>query len=52
MTKLHARRVFRQGDSLVITIPAELARELKIKEGDEVIIENVSGDVVVRKYFQ
>jgi AbrB family looped-hinge helix DNA binding protein len=42
------RRVQRYGGSLVVTIPAEVARSLGLHEGDEVVVEADPEAITVR----
>ena len=43
------RKVFRQGNSLGMTIPEEVANILKIGEGDELAVTLAGGRMVVWK---
>jgi AbrB family looped-hinge helix DNA binding protein len=42
------RVVQRFGGSLVVTIPAEVARRLSIREGDSVEVDEEAGGIMVR----
>lgn len=49
--ELDIRKVFKQGDSLVVSIPKAIAKELEIIEGDHVIIKRKDGSITIEKYF-
>jgi antitoxin component of MazEF toxin-antitoxin module len=44
------RRVIKQGDSLVVTIPPEIIERLSIRRGDQVVITSDDETVTYRKY--
>lgn len=44
------RRVIRQGDSLMVTIPPNVIKDLRIRAGDPVTISSDNESVTYRKY--
>lgn len=49
--ELDIRKVFKQGDSLVVSIPKAIAEELEIADGDHVIIKRKDRSITIEKYF-
>jgi len=50
--QVFVRKIFRQGDSIAVTIPVQIARELNLEEGDFVTIE-LNGDTIkIKKFFK
>jgi AbrB family looped-hinge helix DNA binding protein len=44
------RRVIKQGDSLMVTIPPEIRDSLRIRAGDQIVITSDDECVTYRKY--
>jgi AbrB family looped-hinge helix DNA binding protein len=49
---MEVRKIFKQGDSLCITIPKAIVDQLQLKDGDYIIIDSKGGYIEVRKYFE
>lgn len=49
--ELDIRKVFKQGDSLVVSIPKAIAEELEIADGDYIIVKRKDGFITIEKYF-
>jgi len=43
------RRICKIGGSLRLTLPPEIAEDLKVKAGDEVEYTSNNGDIIIRK---
>lgn len=43
------RKVFQQGNSMAITIPLEIVNTMELKEGDEVKIVFIDGQMIVKR---
>lgn len=44
-----SRKVVRIGNSLRVTIPAEICHMLRVQEGDEPEFSSADGDILIRK---
>ena len=50
--QVFVRKIFKQGDSIAVTIPIQIARELNLQEGDFVSIELNSNTIKIKKFFK
>ena len=46
---MNIQKVFRAGNSQVVSIPSSILSDLKIKTGDKVVVEKTSDDTVTIK---
>jgi len=51
MNRIEIRKVFKQGDSLVVTLPKKIVDKLMIKEDDYVVITTEKDVIKIKKYF-
>jgi len=50
--QIFVRKIFKQGDSIAVTIPVQIARELNLGEGDFVTVELNSDTIKIKKFFK
>ncbi len=51
MNGIEVRKVFKQGDSLVVTLPKKMVDKLMIQEDDFVVIKTENNAIKIEKYF-
>lgn len=44
------RKIFKSGSSYAVTIPIEIAGELKIKKGQKVVVKKVGSRIVIEDW--
>jgi len=49
MENYHSRKLFKQGNSLVVTIPNEIKKQLGFKEGTEVKLQVEKDYLLIQK---
>ena len=50
--EIFVRKAFKQGDSIAITIPVPIVKDLDLSEGDYVIVEKRGEVIILKKYFK
>lgn len=46
------QKLYRNGNSVALTIPRQLLEELNLKEGSEVVVENSGGEITIKSKTQ